>query len=70
MCDYCQREIDLNNQIYRLTKRLHAITPDGGADDRAVIDALARANAALTSLDEMAVADPEACALWRMPVHP
>lgn len=66
MCDYCRREIALNNEIFRLTKRLHAVTPDGGADDRAVIDALACANAEMVGLEEKAVSDPAACALWRV----
>lgn len=67
MCSYCKQEIDLNNQIYRLNHELNAVTTDGGANDRAIIDALARATDKLTQLEETAVSDPAACELWRVP---
>lgn len=64
MCDYCQREIRLNNQIYRLSQQLYAVTDDGGANNRITVDALAQANIELTQLEATAVADPAACDLW------
>lgn len=66
MCSYCKQEIDLNNQIHLLNHELNAVTADGGANDRAIIDALARATNKLTQLEETAVSDPAACELWRV----
>lgn len=66
MCDYCRREIELNNQIARLNHELNAVTADGGTNDRAIIDALARATDKLTQLEDTAVSDPAACELWRV----